>query len=115
MAGSAHAMCHMVTDESITRGLGDIEARMLVEWLAEWSELLLEAGPSEDLAWKNVRSLCRRARAIGRFVQLWGSRRSRPAALQLAATERFDWPLPTGRVDPGDLMFAILEWENRGK
>ena len=29
---------HVLRDESVTRGLGDIEARMLVEWLADRAE-----------------------------------------------------------------------------
>ena len=38
----------MVRDESLTRGLGDVEARMLVDWLVDWAELLgnnLRSGP----------------------------------------------------------------------
>mgnify|MGYP000647162175 CR=1 FL=1 len=113
MQRSAHELCHLVTDESITRGLGDVEARMLVEWLSDWSELLWQADLHEDGGWRNVQKLCRRARAIGRFVQLWSQPRSQSAALQLVASERFEWPLPRGVVDPGDLMQSILEWENR--
>ena len=63
---------HVLRDEALTRGLGDIEARMLVEWVADWTELLAEAARTEDDAWSCVRRLCRRGRAIGRFVQLWG-------------------------------------------
>src|SRR5262245_66566525 len=60
---------HVLRDEALTRGLGDIEARMLVEWLTDWTELLAEAARNEDDAWSCVERLCRRGRAIGRFVQ----------------------------------------------
>jgi hypothetical protein len=104
---------HVLRDEALTRGLGDIEARMLVEWVADWTELLAEAARTEDDAWSCVRRLCRRGRAIGRFVQLWGEPGSRGAASQLAAAERFGWPLPSSDMDPGDLMHHILSWENQ--
>jgi hypothetical protein len=104
---------HVLRDEALTRGLGDIEARMLVEWVTDWTELLAEAARNEDDAWSCVQRLCRRGRAIGRFVQLWGNPTSRGAASQLAAAERFGWPLPATSVDPGDLMHYILTWENQ--
>ncbi|MBY0512871.1 MAG: hypothetical protein K2P78_03050 [Gemmataceae bacterium] len=104
---------HVLRDEALTRGLGDIEARMLVEWLADWTELLAEASRSEDDAWSCVRRLCRRGRAISRFVQLWNEPHGRGAATQLAAAERFNWPLPPADLDPGDLMHHILTWENQ--
>ena len=28
---------HVLRDEALTRGLGDIEARMLAEWVADWT------------------------------------------------------------------------------
>jgi hypothetical protein len=103
----------VLRDEALTRGLGDVEARMLVEWVADWTELLAEAARSEEDAWSCVNRLCRRGRAIGRFVQLWGIPASRGAAVQLAAAERFGWPLPNGDMDAGDLMHHILTWENQ--
>jgi hypothetical protein len=104
---------HVLRDDALTRGLGDIEARMLVEWLADWTELLADASKTEDEAWSCVERLCRRGRAIGRFVQLWNDPFDRGAAIQLAASERFDWPLPTTDIDPGDLMHHILTWEKQ--
>ena len=104
---------HVLRDEAITRGLGDIEARMLMEWLANWTELLASAARTEDEAWSCVNRLCRRGRAIGRFVQLWNEPSGRKSAAQLAASERFAWPLPTSLVDPPDLMHHILTWENQ--
>ena len=38
-------------------------------------------------------------------------RRGAGAAGQLAAAERFAWPLPEARVDPCELMQAIVSWE----
>ena len=103
----------VLRDEALTRGLGDIEARMLVEWVADWTELLVEASRTEDDAWSCVRRLSRRGRAIGRFVQLWSEPKSRGAAAQLAAAERFSWPLPAHEIDSPDLMHHILTWENQ--
>jgi hypothetical protein len=104
---------HVLRDEGLTRGLGDIEARMLVEWVTDWTELLAEAARSEDDAWSCVRRLCRRGRAISRFVQLWNEPKGQGAATQLAAAERFAWPLPSAGMDAPDLMHHILTWENQ--
>jgi len=99
-------------DESLTRGLGDEEARMLVDWLVGWAEILGDAARTPQEAEKLAARLCRRGRAIGRFVQLWAEPKSRGSAAQLAATERFAWPLPAAhRTDPADLMEHILGWE----
>jgi hypothetical protein len=104
---------HILQDETLTRGLGDIEARMLIDWITDWTQLLAEAAASEADAWSCVRRLCRRARAIARFVQLWSRPADRGAAAQLAACERFRWPLPNRPLDPPDLMHHILTWENQ--
>ncbi len=99
-------------DESLTRGLGDEEARMLVDWLVGWAELLGDVARTREEAERLAARLCRRGRAIGRFVQLWAEPRSRGSAAQLVASERFEWPLPSGpRTDPADLMEHILNWE----
>jgi hypothetical protein len=102
---------HILTDEGLTRGLGDAEARVLVEWLVERAEGLARAAP--ECAEAEVHRLCRRGRAIARFVTLWGRRASRGAAGQLAAAERFSWPLPDGSVDACELMQAIVCWESQ--
>jgi hypothetical protein len=104
---------HVLRDEGLTRGLGDIEARMLVDWVTDWTELLAEASRTEEDAWSCVHRLCRRGRAIKRFVLLWSNPQSRGAAAQLAAAERFTWPLPNSSTDPADLMHHILTWENQ--
>jgi hypothetical protein len=104
----------IVRDESLTRGLGDEEARMLVEWVVDWAELLAEAARTEDDAQRLVNRLCRRGRAIRKFVSLWCDERrpNRSGATQLAASERFSWPLPSEDINPPDLMQHILKWEN---
>jgi hypothetical protein len=104
---------HILRDDNLTRGLGDVEARMLVEWLVDWAELLADVTETEEAAWERLHGLCRRARAIGRFVVLWAEPPSRGAATQLAAAERFTWPLPSDPVDSGELMGQILDWESR--
>jgi hypothetical protein len=103
----------LVRDEALTRGLGDEEARMLVDWVVDWAELLAEAARTEADAQSLLARLGRRGRAIGRFVQLWSERRSWGAAAQLAAAERFTWPLPDRRIAAPDLMQHILTWENQ--
>jgi hypothetical protein len=103
---------HILRDEAVTRGLGDIEARMIVEWLADRAEQAAITMPSEAAAWARVRETCRRARVIATFVRLWAAG-SRGAALQLAGAERLHWPLPAGDVDPGELMESILAWVDR--
>jgi hypothetical protein len=112
-------LSHILDNEALTRGLGDPEARLLVEWLVERAENLAavqdnqggDGGPGDAAVVAQVERLCRRARAVGRFVALWCTRGGRGAAVQLAATERFYWPLPTSAVDPCELMQTILDWE----
>jgi hypothetical protein len=101
----------ILDDEALTRGLGDMEARVLIEWLVERAEGAADDATSEAAAFAEVGRLCRRARAIARFVYLWCQRRERGAAHQLAAAEGFSWPLPTLPLDACDLMQWILTWE----
>jgi len=104
-------LSQFLANDAVTRGLGDPEARILVEWLVDRTETLAEHATSEKLARLQVQQLCRRARGIGRFVTLWCQQRERGAAAQLAAAERFHWPLPPADIDPCELMQAILDWE----
>ncbi len=106
-------LSEILGNDAVTRGLGDPEARILVEWLVERTEQLAVDVDCETDARREVRLLCRRARAIGRFVILWGQSRERGAACQLAAAERFTWPLPASAEDPCELMQFILDWETR--
>jgi hypothetical protein len=96
----------ILADDTLTRGLGDAEARVLVEWLVD---------RIEEKAGHNIRgdvsALCSRARAIARFVHLWCIRADHGAACQLAATERFAWPFPAADADPCDVMLEALAWE----
>jgi hypothetical protein len=101
---------HILADEALTRGLGDAEARVLVEWLVDRAEALAEEWDGAAAAGE-VRRLCRRGRGVSRFVALWCYQRDRGAAGQLAVAERFTWPLPPAGADPCELMQAILEWE----
>jgi hypothetical protein len=97
----------IVRDESLVRGLADPEARVLIEWLVDRAEELARGGEDGEA----VRRLCRRGRAISRFVYLWCHAGSRGAALQLAAVERFRCPFPEADADPCLLMQEILTWE----
>src|ERR1700738_425286 len=98
----------ILDDDQLTRGLGDAEARMLIEWLVEQAEVFYTQQLSNEGVQAGVQRLCRRARAIARFVALWCHEHSAAAALQLAATERFGWPLPVEAMDPCDLLNRIL-------
>jgi hypothetical protein len=102
---------HILDDEGLTRNLGDEEARALVEWLVEEAEALSPLPDAEAVA--EVRRLRQRGRALGRFVRLWAIDGDRKGAMQLAASERFDWPLPDGPVEPGLLMQHIVWFEAR--
>src|SRR5256885_14417261 len=101
----------ILLDEGIVRGLLDPEARLMIEWLVDRAE---EATWEHDESTSDaiVRRLCRRARAISRFVYLWCYQRAQGPALQLAAVERFPWPLPTDLIDPCILIQDILSWED---
>jgi len=101
----------ILADENLTRGLGDAEARMLVEWLVERTEE--HDAPDDAFLSRLIQTWCRRARSLSRFVILWCYHNDHGAACQLAATERFSWPLPNCEVDPCDLMHDILAWEQR--
>jgi len=106
-----HVLNPILADDALTRGLDDPEARLLVHWLVERSELAAETTSSEDLP-NLIARLCRHGRAIARFVWLWSLCDDRAAAIQLAASERFTWPLPNTEADPYDLMRVILAWES---
>jgi hypothetical protein len=101
----------ILVDDTLTRGLGDAEARVLVEWLVERMERSHAHTGSEAKTREELAFWCRRARAIGRFVTLWCYHSDHGAACQLAATERFPWPFPPTDADACDLMMDILAWE----
>jgi hypothetical protein len=101
---------HILSDERLTRGLGDAEARVLIEWLVEQAEELMRVSGEREAA-SEVIWLCRRCRALAHFVRLWCQERTWGAAGQLAAAERFAWPLPEADVDACELMQAIVSWE----
>lgn len=104
---------HVLRDDAVTRGLGDLEARILVEWLADRAEQLAIVSPNEEVAWAATRRLCRKARSVARFVKLWNDEEGPGPAIQFYAAERLTWPLPVGTLDPGVLMSGILRWLDR--
>jgi hypothetical protein len=97
-------------DEALTRGLGDAEARVLVEWLVERAEELAQNADTED-AGRTMGHLFRRARGISHFVRLWCLEQDPGAAGQLAVTERFLWPWPEPGADACEVMQGIVTWE----
>jgi len=104
-------LSHILDNDLLTRGLGDPEARVLVEWLVDQAERIANDAPTEAAAQKQIKDLCRRGRAIGRFVGLWSQPRARGAAGQLAVAEGFTWPLPPPAAEPCEIMQSILTWE----
>jgi len=101
----------VLDDDLLTRGLGDEEARLLIDWLVDQAELIVDRIPSLDRCRDEIARLCRRARALSRFVSLWCHQGSHGAACQLAASERFTFPLPLPEIDAYDLMNDILHFE----
>jgi hypothetical protein len=99
--------------DALTRGLGDAEARMLVEWLVDEADRRAALVDDGDASGREVRVLCRWARAVSRFVYLWCYAELQGAAIQLAASERFTWPLPAVWQEPDELMEDILAWQSR--
>src|SRR5262245_8955235 len=104
---SKAALSPILGDDNLTRGLGDAEARVLIEWLVERTDSF----HNDDKARAEISLLCRRARDISRFVLLWCYNKDHGGACQLAATERFAWPFPPLNADPCDLMIQILAHE----
>ena len=81
---SKPALRPILENDALTRGLADPEARILVEWLVDQAEQLADRTPSEEIIQARVQVLCRKGRAIGRFVGLWCHTQSRGAAGQPA-------------------------------
>jgi hypothetical protein len=103
----------ILDDEALTRGLEDAEARLLVEWLADWCDRLTSSCTTDSEALVRLERLRKRGRAIRQFINLWCHRRAQGAAAQLAATEQFRWPLPDPDADPWELMHFILDSEDQ--
>jgi hypothetical protein len=103
----------ILDDESLTRGLGDEEARLLVDWLVERAENLAASSLSEAGRRERLAALCRRARAVARFIRLWCYEGEFGAAVQLAGAEGPAWTLPPGPEEAPDLMVRLLVAEVR--
>ena len=103
----------ILRDEAMTRGLEDAEARVLIERLVECLDRLGERSTETADQLNRVERMRRRGRAIRQFIDLWCHRGEHAAAIQLAAAERFRWPLPEPDADPWLLMHQILDWEDR--
>ena len=103
----------ILDDDSLARNLGDCEARLLFEWLYERAERLSRTAGADPSVGAMIVQLHRRVRAIAQFVYLWCECRDRGAAGQLASAERFNWPMPTPRVNPCVLIERILSFEER--
>jgi len=102
----------ILDDESLTRGLGDEEARMLVDWLVERAENLAASSLANNTRQDCLAAFCRRGRIVGRFVRLWCDGEF-GSAVQLAGVENVTWPLPSGPENAAELMGRLLACEER--
>ena len=107
----------ILEDEALTRGLGDEEARLLIEWLAHWAEQLANRADAID----RIQELRCRGRAIRQFVELWSHRYAHGAALQLAAgairSGQYDCALVFGveKMPKGIIRSSFFEpWREQG-
>lgn len=105
----------ILDDDSFARNLGDAEARLLFEWVYERADRLVRGGGADPATPTRIARLHRRGRAIAQFVYLWCECRDRGAAGQLASAERFNWPMPTPKVDACVLIERILRFEDRSE
>lgn len=101
----------ILDDDSLTRGLGDEESRLLVDWLVERAENLAASSLAVTVRQDRLLAICRRAKSVGRFVRLWCYDREPSSAMQLAGTESMHWPLPNGPEDALELMSRLLRVE----
>lgn len=99
----------VLNDESLTRSLGDEEASILVEWLADAADRVPAAPP--EAADAHVAALCRRGRVLARIVRLWCYEGQKGAAAQLALCEGLTQALPSGPAAPYDLMRKLIVYE----
>lgn len=102
----------VLCDEGLTRGLGDAEAKILVEWLVEWFELLTESRLAAETFTPIWQQLCYRCRVFARLVALWCHQSGWAGALQLAACERLEFAPPRSLTDPCELMQQLLDTED---
>ncbi len=93
-------------DDSLTRHLGDEEARVLIEWLADAAERI-PPDPAEAAA-AAAEALCRRGRVLSRLVRLWCHDGEQGAAAQLAVCEGLVTALPSGHADPYLVMRRLV-------
>jgi hypothetical protein len=99
----------ILDDESLTDGLEDPEARVLIEWLVAKAERLAAESKSDNQAKAELEKLCKQARVVRRFVILWCQQGNPGAATQLAAVEKLPGALPTRPdADPCAVMQALL-------
>jgi hypothetical protein len=99
----------ILNDESLTRGLGDEEARVLIEWLADRAEAIALAAGTREENLSRLTQLCKQARVVARFVRLWCHEGECGAAVQLAGATNAEWGLPRGEEDPVDLLARLLD------
>jgi hypothetical protein len=103
MATLTPAIIRLITaPEALGRGVEDSVSRVLVEWLESECLQLPETTETEVLG--RIRELQLHARGVLRFCQLWNDPATRAGAVQLWATERWGFRLPTGPATLWELL-----------
>lgn len=107
----------ITSDESLFRGLDEPVIRVLVEWIESECEIFREdvAGQSVE---ERARDLLKHARGLARFAQMWNNPATRSGAVQLWATQKWGFDLPSGPIRLLDLFQRAMSWrppvEHRG-
>lgn len=110
MANLTPSLVRLITsDESLVRGLDEPAIRVLLEWIESECESHRETvgGPSSS---DRARHLIQHARGIARFAQMWNNEATRSGAVQLWATQRWGFSLPSGPVRLMDLLQRATSW-----
>lgn len=111
----AESLVDRVLDaEALTAGLEDPEARLLIEWLVEQTEQIARQAASLEEARQQVEQLCHYGRTLRRFLILWCYEKNPGGAAQLAATEKFGWPLPpASEGNAFAILRHVLHWHDQ--
>lgn len=110
MATLTPTLVRLITsDESLVRGLDEPAIRFLIEWIESECEAYRESAGGLSSA-DHAKRLIQHARGLARFAQMWNSPGKRSGAVQLWATERWGFALPSGPVHLMDLLQRATSW-----
>ncbi len=104
----------ITSDESLVRGLDEPAIRVLLEWIESECESHRETAGGLSAA-DHARHLIQHARGLARFAQMWNDKSTRSGAVQLWATQRWGFALPSGEVRLLDLLQRATSWRPPAK